>query len=386
MKPHLFFDVFIEDSMPGLFKGGDRTRFLTESNIRNKSEVYKYRSKYEITKYTLESYSLLPWTSEIIRIECENPAQKVITNEIKQFFPKAKILNERSNTSAKYINALNSSGIPDDDWVFFSPNNDHPFIGYELDFIQNFYDDVDNDSKSIPDGLTSIYFSHFSETVNMLKPSQKRWGAYGDVYPKLIKETETFYLIKSNKLLLDSIMLFRMNNLINFFKSATPHKRLIRLEETNHYLKDGIHYIYIPKKELCAHFDGYTHIPNISNKIPPLFIPPGYFESNIKIKYGGSHYETGKVNINPNNDVFSFQNITGTDLKIKLDTIPLVWKDKISNIDIDCTFIEDKLEVTSFDLDKENPWRNEYRILIFFKSFRRFLKFKLQQLLKLNSK
>ena len=167
MKPHLFFDVFIEDSMPGLFKGGDRTRFLTESNIRNKSEVYKYRSKYEITKYTLESYSLLPWTSEIIRIECENPAQKVITNEIKQFFPKAKILNERSNTSAKYINALNSSGIPDDDWVFFSPNNDHPFIGYELDFIQNFYDDVDNDSKSIPDGLTSIYFSHFSETVNI---------------------------------------------------------------------------------------------------------------------------------------------------------------------------------------------------------------------------
>jgi len=67
---------------------------------------------------------------------------------------------------------------------------------------------------------------------------------------------------------------------------------------------------------------------------PPLFIPKGFFNNKIKIRYGYDNYKEGWVNINPTKEKYSFRdNLNGTDLKIGLENIPLFWKKRIKKID-----------------------------------------------------
>jgi hypothetical protein len=95
----------------------------------------------------------------------------------------------------------------------------------------------------------------------------------------------------------------------------------------------------IPKNPLCGHFDGYDHtlggeFPISKELFPPLFIPNGFFENKIKIRYGYEDYKEGWININPLKEKYIFKDKNGTDLKISIENIPLFWKEKISKIDI----------------------------------------------------
>jgi hypothetical protein len=91
----------------------------------------------------------------------------------------------------------------------------------------------------------------------------------------------------------------------------------------------------IPLKEICRHFDGYQHVQPIitNNQCPAIDIPPGFFENNIKIRYGYDDYKEGWVNINPKNDYYYAHNTSGTDYKFTLEDFPLVWKSRISVVD-----------------------------------------------------
>ena len=91
----------------------------------------------------------------------------------------------------------------------------------------------------------------------------------------------------------------------------------------------------IPLKELCRHYDGYQHVrPTITNdQCPVIDIPPGFFEDDIKIRYGYDDYKEGWVNINPKNPHYYAYDKSGTDYKFTLNDLPLIWKDKISVVD-----------------------------------------------------
>ena len=62
-------------------------------------------------------------------------------------------------------------------------------------------------------------------------------------------------------------------------------------------------------------------------------IPIGFFENNIKIRYGYDDYKEGWTNINPKTINYYAYDTTGTDYKFTLNDLPLIWKDKISVID-----------------------------------------------------
>ena len=62
-------------------------------------------------------------------------------------------------------------------------------------------------------------------------------------------------------------------------------------------------------------------------------IPTGFFEKNIKIRYGYDDYKDGWVNINPKNPYYYAYDKLGTDYKFTLNDLPLIWKDKISVVD-----------------------------------------------------
>ena len=122
--------------------------------------------------------------------------------------------------------------------------------------------------------------------------------------------------------------------------------------------------VVLPKKEICSHFDGYSHnkgtgclVP--TNLVPPLFIPPGFFDKKIKIAYGYEEYRKGWVNINPLKQMYSFQDTkNGTDLMISLKDIPLFWKKRIKKVDINPKVDLKKLENAANE--KKDRIRNVY--------------------------
>ena len=79
--------------------------------------------------------------------------------------------------------------------------------------------------------------------------------------------------------------------------------------------------------------DGYYHQYITNNQCPAINIPPGFFENDIKIRYGYDDYLEGWVNVNPKNPNYYAYDKSGTDYKFTLNEIPLFWKDKISLID-----------------------------------------------------
>jgi len=96
-----------------------------------------------------------------------------------------------------------------------------------------------------------------------------------------------------------------------------------------------MHKVIIPFKEICRHFDGYQHIQPVidNNQCPAIDIPIGFFENNIKIRYGYNDYKEEWTNINPKNDYYYAYDKSGTDYKFTLNDLPLIWKDRISVID-----------------------------------------------------
>ena len=99
--------------------------------------------------------------------------------------------------------------------------------------------------------------------------------------------------------------------------------------------------IIIPYKEQLRHFDGYSHQRIDNNTCPSLTIPEGFFESNMKIRYGYTDYLEGWININPKFSNYRAYSLDGTDYKITLEDLPLVWKNKVAELDIN-PYIDDE--------------------------------------------
>jgi hypothetical protein len=370
----LFFDVYIiDDSFTNLSLSNKRQR--DEYFIRASSHSFRFRSKLEITKYTLASYSDLVWDLVHIRYECENKNENLnFQNFCLSIFPNAIVENKRSDNAIKYVNALNKLTNLNNPWVFFSPNNDHPYIGLENTFTK--YTNVaDSFEKKYPNHVVSITYSHYTENMNSIFPSNHLWGEYKNIFPKLIFEDNNCYVLEMNKFVCDSIQIFRLDTLLNIFSKTKNKGRVIRQENTEFYLSNKIkHILVIPKIELCRHYDGYFHRycwGNIKNAPPPLFIPDNFFEKKIKIKYGYDNYHNGFVNINPNSKDLNYLIPNAPELNISIDKIPLMWKKRIDEIDINRNFKQCDLYAEKL---LKNPWLNESKFKIVLLFLNRFFK------------
>jgi hypothetical protein len=351
----LFFDTYIVASFvnhSGGLNNVDIERVKLLNNIRISNTIYNYCPKIDIVKYTLSSYKLINWSKVFIRFECEDDNDtNIFFKFCKDLFPNAFIENKRSTTESDFHKALYNIST-ENPWVFFSPNNDHPFLNKPENF-ENLFQVAEKYEKLNISDIVSIQYSHFTESQTTISPLKHEWGANKN-FCKIIEKNDSCFVVRNQFLLADSIKIFRLHALLSFFKLNETNKRVIRIEDTNVYRNKKITEItIIPREELCRHYDGYTHIITTP---PPLFIPNGFFENKIKIKYGYDKYYDGYVNINPNQNKYIFEG-GFSDLICTIKQIPFFWKNRIVELDINHNFKEN--ENNYYTITLLDPWYNK---------------------------
>jgi hypothetical protein len=330
--------------------------------VQDKSYVYRKQSKIDIFRYSLASYACLNWSKVIVRVAGDDQsAIKDLVPYIKDLFPNASIELTRSDTGLKYAQALDMVG-PGDPWVFFSPNNDHPFIHHDTRVFEPLLKAAEAAEKNYAYPV-SILFSHFTETINSIQQNRFLYGYTGD-FCEILCEDDTSYTVKYEHLSLLSLQIFRRNYLKNLMESAGS-RRVIRTEclgQYNQYQVPTV--VIVPKEECCRHYDAYMHTSFVvkdfitAKRVPPLFIPDGFFERKIKIRYGFNEYDPSYVNINPKITKYIFESFRGTDLAIPFDRIPAFWRSRVGEVTRNAQF-KDVLDNndSALSLDVINPWR-----------------------------
>jgi len=211
--------------------------------------------------------------------------------------------------------------------IYCQGNDDHVFLGTEIDTFARGLSIIEADDQS----NTIFMTSHWPEYIH-------NSHALGG---KLIESQDFAYHEANN---VDSIVVLKREHFEWYcLQDVNPNLRnyqggpLNRIEDW-HPVNGGpvfpLTRIYTPVIEQFRHYDGYSHVNMPPYPIAPLEIPPGFFEVDIKIKYGYDQRFDGYVNINPSKtQLKTIDPSNGTDYHWCLSDIPLFWRDRISEID-----------------------------------------------------
>jgi hypothetical protein len=369
----LYIDTYISET--ALAPNRILDNFLKE--VQENSYVYRKQSKLDILKYSIASYVPIKWSKVVIRLDGD------LKNEIRQLkgyieecFPDATIAFTRSDTGSKYAEVL-ATMLKDNPWVFFSPNNDHPFIYNKpeiIDFLQKSAEKAEKKFR-LP---VSILYSHFTESINSISPLGYLYGYTGD-FCKIIDEDEFSYTVKYDHASLLSLQIFRAEHLYEMMRAA-GNNRVIRPECLGQYVDYQTESVQIvPKVECCRHYDAYMHTSFVvsdyitASRVPPLFIPDHFFENKIKIKYGFDEYYQDFVNINPLKNSYSFNSKNGTDLAVLADEIPSFWNGRIESFEVNPEIDKLKIKESCLSMEIKNPWRDKsdsyMKVIILYRKF-----------------
>lgn len=331
----LFFDVFIlsDDftASDDYVRKGRHKLWERVAQLRTQSYYTNYReqTKLNVTKYSLASYASISWDFVYIRYELE---ESEFSTEFESFarslFPSALIENARSDNASKFFAALSKLKVFGDPWIFFCPNNDHPFVGNPNE-PRRFCEIATNIEFIYPEKTIGICYSHFQEaTQRRIGFDSIDWGDYGNDFNRILISTESYMVVDHPRFTLDSILILRLNKILDIFERQSETHRVVRFEDLGeYYLNNSIDGLKIySKSEWCRHYDGY---PQLIDFIPPLFIPNGFFEGQVKIRIGFDDYVPGWVNIN---NVGPFIYNGGIkDLSHPCE-VPQFWSDRIVDI------------------------------------------------------
>ncbi|MDC3090374.1 hypothetical protein OA340_00560 [Paracoccaceae bacterium] len=371
MKTCLVFDIYITDT-PLFFNS--KKQAIEESLIVEKSSSYKKRSRLEITLYSLASYDFMDFDEIFIHYEIENlKDEKVFVEKVGSISPKAKLFQGRSSKGSDFSKIKENVLKSECDFVFYAPNNDHPIICSKETFHN--YQKLLKEKINIPN-LTLIY-SHFQETNYATKlGSWLQVKQFPDL--ELIEENDNYKLVKFPSGYSAGMQIIKTN----FFEEwcdlaiSLNEKSIKRFDELGSFFKLPEQIAIVPKYELCRHYDTYYHTMLIGmrfphsyispSKVPPLFIPDGFFSKDIRIKVGFEQYDANFINFNSDADGYPFEKSVANDLvadvKEDLSGIPEFWMDKISIIKINSQRVPDENKVIKNSLSCNMPFASISKI------------------------
>lgn len=321
----LYFDNYITDQP--LYKWS----YSDWKELREGCDAYRMPDKLSIAMYTLASYAVLPWSHVIIKYSIDDPLQgEKFERFVKELFPKAIIMRGRSDTQQKFRESFELLKKMGDEWIFYAGNVDHPFMASETATLHSCMAKAKELAKNHK--FVSVLYSHFPEQYSSLDPDSFSYRPH----MKLVEKTEKLRVVAASGGLFDAIQIVNMRLFEHWFCSKDlGDKRVIRSDLLGHDINVDEQMVVLPNKEICVHFDGYA----LHDLAPMLFMPKGFFEREIRIAYGYNDYRDGWVNMNPTKQRYSFRDRkNGTDLKLIPEELPLFWKGRIKELDVNPEF------------------------------------------------
>ncbi len=314
----LFVNVFLTDKVLNVYYHGRRVA------LQNKVDIFKY---------TLASYAVIPWEHVVIYLKLDpiyEGRRAELEGYIKGLFPEVIYHPFRNEKQVEWRKAmtelfsLNSDGL-----VWFTCNDDHVFVDYDLEGL-----------NQVTKGLTDLQnnhlrvaaaISHWPEYVPYIQQNFK--GSWENYTTTPFLETDWYWAVNWNHA--ESIQIVNHALLKTWwFESDYGDAFLPRTDNADKNVNSPMDIAgLIPKRELVRHYDGYSHVKADLNRNPPLFIPPGFFENDIKINYCSDSYKTGYVNVSPFAQYYFNVHHTGVDLRCSLEDLPLFWRSRISKVE-----------------------------------------------------
>ena len=326
---------------------------ITESKPFGKGNVVRDNLKsfnnLDIFKYSLASLAVAyNWSKVILKIsldDCYKHRQDELEQFIQSNFNQFNLVLEWQRS--EYQNDWKRDyELLDDNLIWYYCNHDHIFLDSSKDYLAELVNTIKDEE------LCSLQFSHFPENIRTAKSNPKY-----TIHNSYI----SFESINFDSIQIITKELYRkwwFEGEFNHIKLGRPDFFGIGLAEIKSM---PLHKVIVPLKEICRHFDGYQHVqPAIdNNQCPAIDIPVGFFENNIKIRYGYDDYKDEWTNINPNNLNYYSYDKSGTDYKFTLNDLPLVWKNRISVVDSNNIDDEEMLQgrlKSIFDMVHTSPY------------------------------
>jgi hypothetical protein len=280
----------------------------------------------DVFKYCLASYAaMLPLITKCefyIELAPEfKDRQAELEAYIKELFPADKLnLNWYRHYFTKEWREWCDRAITDDNEpIWFAGNDDHIFVDYNLDVLAAGLKHLKED----PNPLGQIYYSHWPEQMRLAPHHGARLTDDGNY---MVRDWRTF----------DAITIMLGTRWKKYwFDQDWGDLQVWRTDPLWHIGYELTGPVYAATRELVRHYDGYSHTGTaIANIAPPLFIPPGFFENDIKVCIGYDQRDSEWTNLNPTSEWLYNYSPAGADYRWVLEDIPLFWNARISQFNI----------------------------------------------------
>lgn len=284
-------------------------------------------SRLDVFKYALASLAVVPFSKVIIHAPLAEEfagQEEGLLNYARQLFKDTELTFDfkRSTTLDEWKVASKEVEDHPDNLVWLFCNDDHIFLDYNLDMINEITELLSKEEEP----LSVCYPSHWHEAITCCcSPS----------LPPPVK-TGNFAVTRWN--VHDSFQIMRKEVFLSYWKLPIGLLDLRRTDEMSHFFEQDLK-VYIPLREMCRHFDGYAHSADRLHYYPPLAIPPGFFENDIKILYTSDEKRDGWVLVSPMHQTLRVADPTnGVDVRCMLEDLPLFWLSRISKMETDYPF------------------------------------------------
>jgi len=276
----------------------------------------------DIAKYSIASMvPLLPLVSKFIfNLEFADGhagQEKEMEDWLTSLFPQDKLSMYwfRCNNLTQWREKQREFDIIGDNYIFFCGNEDHVFMDSNIDIFSQVEAALSKDPSIYSTAITT----HYPETIRASYVLQGQWD-----HPFVKFQTGNN---DSNRIIKRAMFDWYLDQI------KDDNQLIFRTEHWNNtVLPTNI--AHTATKEQFRHFDGYNHVGIGADQCPPIEIPSGFFDNNIKIRYGYNDRKEGWVNINPASESLYAEDGKGADYRIVMDDLPMFWQSRISEFDV----------------------------------------------------
>lgn len=310
--------------------------FITNQRF-NKSiydlPVKRESTKLEVFKYTLASYSVIPFKKVIIYYELDEEFLSFndeINNYINSLFPQEKIVKKfRMDTKTKWENELKNWNLIPEDLIWFTCNDDHVFVDSSLDYLNLIIEKLKY-YRSFNTNC-SAYISHWQEAIGeaylgTLHHSLNRPKKLHPRAPYFFSSDNVCTVIRQRNVI--SMQILTTELLYNIISSSKYQNDFRR---TDGIMTNSNQLVLIPHKEIVRHFDAYSHVGISHDIVSVMKIPSGFFENKIKVQIGLAIKQPEYIWLHPL-EINYKKNEPKPDYNWAEDEIPLFWKSRIKEI------------------------------------------------------